>query len=78
MACPAELAAAPFDSARRPRSRTAGAGLGLSIARGIVEAHRGTIALEETEIGTRFRLLLPVEAPSGDAADAPMEPRAYA
>jgi signal transduction histidine kinase/ABC-type multidrug transport system ATPase subunit len=79
---PAELASAPFDSTRRPRSRSAGAGLGLSIARGIVEAHGGTIALEDVEIGTRFRIRLPVEAPSvearADAADPVAEPRAYA
>ncbi len=42
---PPALAAAPFDSARRHRTRSAGAGLGLSIARGIVQAHGGTIAL---------------------------------
>jgi signal transduction histidine kinase/ABC-type multidrug transport system ATPase subunit len=75
---PVELAAAPFDSARRPRSRSAGAGLGLSIARGIVEAHGGTIVLEGREVGTRFRIRLPVEAPSGDGAEPAVEPRAYA
>src|SRR6202042_424467 len=35
---PPELAAAPFDPARPPRAST-GAGLGLSIAKGIVQAH---------------------------------------
>jgi signal transduction histidine kinase len=75
---PPELAAVPFDSTRRPRSRSAGAGLGLSIARGIVEAHGGTIGLADVEIGTRFRIRLPVEAPSADTADPVAEPRAYA
>jgi signal transduction histidine kinase/ABC-type multidrug transport system ATPase subunit len=56
-----ELAAAPFDSARRLRSPTAGAGLGLSIARGIVEAHAGAIELVPTERGTTFAILLPIE-----------------
>jgi signal transduction histidine kinase len=53
----------PFDSTGRPRSRTSGAGLGLSIARGIVEAHRGLIELLPTVTGTSFRIVLPVEAP---------------
>jgi len=59
---PAQLAAAPFDSARRHRSHTAGAGLGLSIARGIMEAHGGQIELSPTAVGTTFRIRLPVEA----------------
>ncbi len=59
---PAQLAAAPFDSARRHRSHTAGAGLGLSIARGIMEAHGGQIELSPTAVGTTFTIHLPVEA----------------
>ena len=53
---PRALAAAPFDSARRHRSRTAGAGLGLSIARGIVDAHGGEIELAPVAVGTAFRI----------------------
>jgi signal transduction histidine kinase len=37
-----------------------GAGLGLAIARAIVEAHGGSIWLEDAEIGTRVRFRLPV------------------
>jgi signal transduction histidine kinase len=41
-------------------SNTAGAGLGLAITRGIVEAHAGTVDVANTETGCRFRVLLPV------------------
>jgi signal transduction histidine kinase len=58
---PAELADAPFDAHRGHRSGSAGAGLGLSITRGIVEAHGGTIDLVATEAGTEFRIRLPIE-----------------
>ncbi len=59
---PEALAAAPFESARRQRSPSAGAGLGLSIARGIIEAHGGQIELAPCPVGTAFRIRLPVEA----------------
>jgi signal transduction histidine kinase len=69
---PEELALAPFEPARRHRSHSAGAGLGLSIARGIVEAHGGTIELAPGPEGTVFRIRLPVEAPGspGVGSDA--------
>ncbi|HEX3801362.1 MAG TPA: ATP-binding cassette domain-containing protein [Solirubrobacteraceae bacterium] len=69
---PPELRRSPFDSTGRPRSRTGGAGLGLSIARGIVEAHRGTIELRPQPKGAGFRLMLPLEAPG--AAPEPPHP----
>ena len=40
------------------RSR-AGAGLGLAVARAIVEAHGGRIWLPATPVGTRVRFTLP-------------------
>ncbi len=64
---PGDIASAPFEPARR-RSPTAGAGLGLSIAKGIVEAHGGRIELEQPEHGTRFRIHLPVEMPAKSEA----------
>jgi signal transduction histidine kinase/ABC-type multidrug transport system ATPase subunit len=61
---PADLAIAPFEVIRRRRSVTAGAGLGLSIAGGIVAAHGGQIELEPSGQGTCFRIRLWVEAHS--------------
>jgi signal transduction histidine kinase len=49
------------ESARTARTGdgTAGAGLGLAIARGIVEAHHGTIDVANTADGCRFVVTLP-------------------
>jgi signal transduction histidine kinase/ABC-type multidrug transport system ATPase subunit len=61
---PPELAAAPFEPARSGSSnrKSAGAGLGLSIAKGIVQAHGGRIDLVPQPQGTCFSVCLPVEA----------------
>jgi signal transduction histidine kinase len=73
---PPELAAAPFEPARRPSPaspastastkasirKSAGAGLGLSIAKGIVQAHGGRIEATPLSPGTCFSVSLPVEA----------------
>ncbi len=69
---PPELAAAAFEPGRRPRvsRKSAGAGLGLSIARAIVQAHGGRIGLAAAERGTCFRVYLPVEAEAADPAPA--------
>ncbi len=67
---PAELAATPFEPTRRRHASSTGAGLGLSIAKGIVEVHGGSIELQRLKPGTRFRIRLPIEAaerPGGEA-----------
>jgi signal transduction histidine kinase/ABC-type multidrug transport system ATPase subunit len=74
---PPELARSPTEAARGPdprrsRSSVSGAGLGLSIASGIVIAHGGRMELEQVPRGTCFRITLPVEkgpAEKGDASD---------
>jgi signal transduction histidine kinase len=52
------------EAARSPRHdpgrEPVGAGLGLAIARGLVEAHRGRIGVENTGPGCRFVVRLPV------------------
>ncbi len=69
---PAELLHAPAaaTAARRPHRRgDSGAGLGLSIAKGIVEAHGGLLELEQAARGTSLRITLPVEKPPEKGSD---------
>ncbi len=48
--------------ARADSSRTGGLGLGLSIVKGIVEAHKGTVIAENKDTGgARFKLAIPTE-----------------
>ncbi len=48
------------ESARSPQTALdGGAGLGLAIARGLVEAHQGEIAVENVDPGCRFMIRLP-------------------
>lgn len=48
---------------RAPQSRPGGIGLGLSIVKGLVEAHQGTIRLEKSDDGgARFVISIPAEA----------------
>jgi signal transduction histidine kinase/ABC-type branched-subunit amino acid transport system ATPase component len=71
---PAEVAHAPFEPMRRRRTPGVGAGLGLSIARGIVTAHGGRIELERQRAGTCFLIYLPVEISATPAQTAPAAP----
>ena len=72
---PPELAAAPFEPGRHPSRKSSGAGLGLSIAKGIVQAHGGVIELVPQPAGTCFRVSLPVEAELPDPSRAPHDPK---
>ena len=54
-------------SARTPEQewgRSPGAGLGLAIVRGIVEAHGGSVAVAPVEGGCRFDVRLPGHQPA--------------
>jgi signal transduction histidine kinase/ABC-type multidrug transport system ATPase subunit len=53
------------DDRGRAAGRGGGAGLGLSIARGIVDAHGGSVTVEPAPMGTTFLVRLPVEPPEG-------------
>jgi len=57
-------------SSGRSSRKSAGAGLGLSIAKGIVHAHGGRIELTALRKGTCFSVYLPVEAGNGVPAAA--------
>ncbi|MFC5679391.1 sensor histidine kinase [Aeromicrobium endophyticum] len=46
-----------------------GVGLGLAVARGIAEAHGGSLTCEPSDVGARFRLVLPATS-AADEVDA--------
>src|SRR6202020_3647774 len=56
------------ESARTPGPQE-GAGLGLSIARGIVEAHSGQIAVRNAGPGCQFLVRLPLSRPGVPATN---------
>jgi signal transduction histidine kinase len=58
---PPELKPTLFELRQRRLGATAGAGLGLSIAKGIIDAHGGRIELQEGGRGTHFSIHLPVD-----------------
>lgn len=58
------------ESARTP-DPSGGAGLGLSIARGIVEAHSGEISVRNTGPGCQFVITLPLARPAPPAVSRP-------
>jgi len=58
------------ESARTP-DPSGGAGLGLSIARGIVDAHSGQISVRNTGPGCQFLIKLPLARPAASAVSRP-------
>jgi signal transduction histidine kinase len=58
------------ESARTP-DPSGGAGLGLSIAQGIVEAHAGQISVRNTGPGCQFLIKLPLARPAPSAVSRP-------
>jgi signal transduction histidine kinase len=56
------------ETARTPSADGAGAGLGLAIARGIIEAHQGVIDVVNAGPGCRFEIRLPLSVPEGPRA----------
>jgi signal transduction histidine kinase/ABC-type multidrug transport system ATPase subunit len=60
---PAELRDQIFEPRARGYTMSPGAGLGLAISRGIVQAHDGRIGLEGTRSGACFLVQLPAEGP---------------
>jgi hypothetical protein len=67
------LAAAEDAHSGRSWEPRIGAGHGLTIVRGIVEAHSGEIAVHDTIGGSRFELRLPMPAGQGRQAHAAAE-----
>ncbi|MGH9054783.1 MAG: ATP-binding cassette domain-containing protein [Acidimicrobiales bacterium] len=65
---PEAVIAAGFAARGERTKRGSGAGLGLSIAKGIVDAHGGRMRIERLATGTRCAVELPVAlgAPAGD------------
>jgi len=57
-----ERARANLFSAFQGSARSGGTGLGLPVAAELVRLHGGTIALEDTPVGTRFRIVIPDRA----------------
>jgi signal transduction histidine kinase len=62
------------ESARTP-DPSGGAGLGLSIARGIVEAHSGEISVRNAGPGCQFLIKLPLARPAPPAVSRPAPTR---
>jgi signal transduction histidine kinase len=68
-----------FRASTATRDKIAGVGLGLSIAKAIVEAHGGAIEVESEEgSGATFRVRLPLGDPPGRPAPGPLAAAAAA
>ena len=61
-----------FEPRFRAATDVSGAGLGLSIARGIVVAHGGTLVAAPVDQGALFVVALPLEPPDG-ASESPLD-----
>lgn len=66
---PPGLAEKIFEPRVRGTTDVAGTGLGLPIARGIVEAHGGTLVVAPAQPGAAFLVSLPADPPPGSAAE---------
>jgi len=66
---PPGLAEKIFEPRIRGTTEVAGTGLGLPIARGIVEAHGGTLASAPAAPGASFVVTLPADPPPGSIAE---------
>jgi CheY-like chemotaxis protein len=71
---PPEVRDRIFDPFFTTKDAGSGTGIGLSYSLGIIEAHRGTLRLEESPVGTVFAIILPVS----DAAEPADTPKAEA
>ena len=69
LGAPADLLTAPLGSPPERRSPTAGAGLGMSITRGIVAAHGWRLEMDGPERGTVLRIMIPIEQVHGADTD---------
>ncbi|MHB8104503.1 MAG: sensor histidine kinase [Dehalococcoidales bacterium] len=59
-----------FHSSQRQRAETVGAGLGLSICKGLIEAHGGKIWIESKEgVGTSCYFTLPIDSNKSEIRD---------
>ena len=63
-----DLARRAFVAHERGGTSGSGAGLGLAIARGIIEAHGGSIGLQPSSCGTTVAVRLPIEPAPGAIA----------
>jgi len=66
---PPGLAEKIFEPRVRGTTEVGGTGLGLPIARGIVEAHGGTLAAVPAAPGASFVVTLPADPPPGSIAE---------